>query len=432
MRRPHPRSRTPAARHARFAWGGAATVASIGLVACSSSAPGAASVDAGRTIDARADGPVADVVNRDAVHEASRALDSAAGADHDATPDGSPCPSSESDPANCGACGHDCHGAACVGGMCQPVILASGQDNPLWIALDATNVYWVSGGPGEPGVTADGSLRSVPIAGGSPVTLASNLEAPSTLVVDSTTVYWVNAGTAATDYADGTVVKMPLAGGAITTLSTSPSRFTGIARDGANVYWADGLSGGGVVVAVPLGGGPAVTLASAQGPVYELVAVSGDVFCEASPANSVAETITKLPVAAGTPVALASNQLYAQGLAVDGSSVYWATEELFVDGGVLDVGQILTVPKAGGLPVTLATQQTSPSALAVDGSSIYWVSYASNGAILKMPLTGGAIVTLASGQSFAQSLAVDDTYIYWSTLDDSTGQPPGTIVRLAK
>jgi len=33
------------------------------------------------------------------------------------------------DPANCGACGHDCLGGDCLGGMCQPLVLFTGQLN---------------------------------------------------------------------------------------------------------------------------------------------------------------------------------------------------------------------------------------------------------------------------------------------------------------
>lgn len=59
------------------------------------------------------------------------------------------------DPHHCGACGHDCLGGECAGGVCQPVILAqSPGDAPIFdVALLADRVVWAtndepqSGGP---------------------------------------------------------------------------------------------------------------------------------------------------------------------------------------------------------------------------------------------------------------------------------------------
>src|SRR5262249_46285224 len=38
------------------------------------------------------------------------------------------CVDEQSDRKNCGACGHDCLGAVCASGKCQPVTLVTGQD----------------------------------------------------------------------------------------------------------------------------------------------------------------------------------------------------------------------------------------------------------------------------------------------------------------
>ena len=102
----------------------------------------------------------------------------------------------------------------CPGGRCE-VTLASCQDWPAGIAVNANYVYWVSGGASA----ADGTIMRVPIGGGSPVVLASGLSSPAQLALDSTDVYWTNAGTEKNHYADGTVMKMPLAGGKPTTLA---------------------------------------------------------------------------------------------------------------------------------------------------------------------------------------------------------------------
>jgi hypothetical protein len=74
-----------------------------------------------------------------------------------------------------------------------PTILASGQNNPHGIAIDAANIYWTT--------NYTGTVMKVPIGGGTPTTLASGQNSPARIAVDATSVYWTN-------YGDGTVMRL--------------------------------------------------------------------------------------------------------------------------------------------------------------------------------------------------------------------------------
>ena len=112
--------------------------------------------------------------------------------------------------------------AADDGGL--PTTLASGQERPYALAVDATNVYWVNN-------VAAGSVMKVPIGGGTPTTLASGQMDPFGLAIDSTAAYWTTA--------DGMIGSVPLAGGTPTTVASAQDNPQGIAVDSTSLYWTN-------------------------------------------------------------------------------------------------------------------------------------------------------------------------------------------------
>ena len=69
-------------------------------------------------------------------------------------------------------------------GRCQ-VIIASQQNNPVGVAVDTNNVYWVTYGD-----SSNGTVMKAPIAGGIATPLASTQPYAAQIALDGSSVYW--------------------------------------------------------------------------------------------------------------------------------------------------------------------------------------------------------------------------------------------------
>jgi len=116
--------------------------------------------------------------------------------------------------------------------------LASAQ-TPLWIAVDANNVYWPNGGSQVAGNLQPAGIMKVAVAGGTPRMIAP-ATLPEVVAIDATNIYWVD-GRPATK--SGAIIKAPLAGGTATCIATGPLLSFGIAVDDTSVYWTDNSRG---------------------------------------------------------------------------------------------------------------------------------------------------------------------------------------------
>ena len=293
------------------------------------------------------------------------------------------CVDTQTDPLNCGTCGHDCLGGACQGGLCQPVVLASGQSSATAIAVNATSVFWTNYG-------ASGAVMKVPIGGGTPTTLASGQENAAYIAIDDTSVYWTTSHQIVTTKS-GTVNKMPISGGTVTTLGTCATSIpTGLAIDATSVYW---LCYEGRINKVAKAGGTTTTLTSAVATPMKLV-VSGTslLFTDGGSGLYRISTIG----GAITHVAQYIGATSPTGdLVVSGSNAYWTFG-----------ATVLTVPLVGGTTTVLADIAGTPSPLAVDSTHAYW----SANEIKRVAVTGGTAVTISTGA--AAGIALDATHLF--------------------
>src|SRR5215472_8465185 len=153
------------------------------------------------------------------------AIDSAADVAREAALDGGGCDADlTKDPANCGACEHDCLGGSCAGSACQPVALATRPVGPQGLATDSNNVYWTSSGAG----TVDQCALSG--CGGTRVQLANGQAQPNSVAVGGGAVFW-------TDYTGADIMSCPIGGGTVSTFATLPSGAVGRVEVAAGVVF---------------------------------------------------------------------------------------------------------------------------------------------------------------------------------------------------
>jgi hypothetical protein len=321
-----------------------------------------------QAVDAGGDSPLTepDATGTDAPSDAQAAEASDAGCDG----------SFDSDPANCGACGHDCLGGACVTGQCQPVLLATGG-MPFSVTVDDTRVYWVND-------MNAGDVRSVAKDGSAPLTIASNVAAPYSVFVDASRVYWTEMITGRVWSAD------KMGSNAVLLSDTQLEGPWAVVADAISAYWLD---------------------------IYNFRGVAKAPF-------------TGLPDG-GMPAVLASGWAYVFGITQDSTNIYFTSEgdEFRGDAGQGIPGKVLSVPKDGSSAAKiLADNLAWPRFVAVDAAAVYWTDSTSN-AVFRLPFGDSQPTQIAQGQQ-PYGVAVDDTNVYFTTL--GTDQADGTLVRVPK
>ena len=179
-----------------------------------------------------------------------------------------------------------------------------------------------------------------------------------------------------------------------------------------------GGGGGGGAGGSSAGGTPAM-LASGEVGAWGIAVDGANVYWT----NQDRRTVMKVSLAAGRPVMVAAGATAAQipwDLAIDGSAVYWNYYS--------SPGAVMTAPLAAARPSRSCRRQAGPRNIAVRGANVYWINLwifgANTGAVMTAPLAGGGPVALASAQDDPNGVTADDTNVYWTNL-------AGTIMKVA-
>jgi hypothetical protein len=124
-----------------------------------------------------------------------------------------------------------------IGGGGPAVVVTQTAPSPLYLTVDATNVYFITQANAfsSGGVLSGGTsgIWKAPITGGAAVPLVTGLNNPLGISVDSTSVYWCDSGTE-------TISKIAIAGGTAVTVASGVGFITDLAVDTKTIYFAAG------------------------------------------------------------------------------------------------------------------------------------------------------------------------------------------------
>jgi hypothetical protein len=281
--------------------------------------------------------------------------------------------------------------------------------------------------------------------------LANGLNKPVSLTVIGSTLYWVDsAGTA-----NSTIQSVPVTGGTVSTLVTKASLAGDLASDGTKLYFgaldsggnsfeidSSGLDGSGVTALTT--GQMGWTGPTSQNGTTDLMLVGSTLYFQCQPTNFLAEVLCSMPTIGGTPapmwMTVENNVEYLVSALYVGTAsgiVLWDVNSSLSTG--MSSFSLGVEPLSGGAPSSLYTVPEASSTsmpmlndgggATVAGSNIVYLSQVSGQNevfISSVPLAGGTptqvadlkpwsagfVAADASGMYVDQSIASDNPGIY--------------------
>ena len=322
----------------------------------------------------------------------------------------------QSNPQNCGACGHGCLGQACSEGACVPTTLSTAYVAWGDLAQDSSTLYFTN---------ADGALRAVPKIGGVTRTIAAGLGSPLGVAVDANYAYVADAG-------KNKILKITLSDGTLTDLVANLSTPQAVTIDAANVYfttYGSGAVNGSVLGCAKTGcnNAPAKYFgllqlypAGISGPMASLVADAAYLYYGSAFVNG---EVHRAPIGGGPDELVFSNFGPPGALAFANNTLAILTWGPGAQARVATPGSQTSTVLASGL--------NHPLGLAMTDTDLYWTMYepgwADGGQVFKCPLTG-CVETgpqlLAKGTQPSSAIVADATSVYWLSNDGNVYRTP--------
>ena len=297
-------------------------------------------------------------------------------------------------------------------------VLAENQMRPVDIAVDASNVYWVSYGGSDS--LENAHVFALPKSGGTPVEIAVIEGEPTHLFVDDTHVYW-DVGTKYPTFPEQAILYgMPKAGAPLTKIFAAPTPFYSLKMDEARFYWQ---SEGGDILSLPKAGGTPAVVVKGGNSVYAFeIAIDEDSLYWRTNGESLLMSTPKI----GGASKLLSGQTGIGAFVPDATQMFVTPEELSHN------GDIATLPKGGGTLVKIIHEESISYRLTSHGACLYWISspilQTDHDEIHAAPKTGGEPIVIfhAASDEGDFQFTVDASGVY--TADTYSG----LIVKTAK
>ncbi len=192
-------------------------------------------------------------------------------------------------------------------------------------------------------------------------------------------------------------------------------------------------------MAVPVGGGKEITVVSGRSCDFiQGLASDGTNVYWTSPSSGL---VMKAPIAGGVATTLVSREA-PFAIAVAGNSVYWSNMGHPYPTQTQPEPVVSTIEKTAASGQETETLATVPDAgesvwaVAADGTNVYWLAavkawwQAGPTTLMQAPAGGGAPLVLASGDMFGASLAVDTTSVYWTEPLPDAGPTAAALLRV--
>jgi hypothetical protein len=320
------------------------------------------------------------------------------------------------DPANCGACNHDCVGGGCEAGACGTVLLATDPSRISGAAVDTQHVYWTN---------IAGELRRAPLVGGDGGAGETLFVAPPstflTHVASSGSKVYVGMATA-TDgglIAACDVTGCPVAPPIVATPQSLHALLIGGPSPGS-LYWTDGINDGGVMTcALPACSSPTALASTQRFP--DALTIDG---AEILWSSDVGGYVHAVPLAGGIPHSLVEDAggPAPYGIAVSGDRLYFSRLGAGID----------FAPRAGGVPSSFTTSATQVHSLAADGTYVYLADESLNN-VFRCPRTDCSSLTVIAHSDVVPILVfIDPQSLVWVFADVFASGQPSTIWRVAR